>query len=285
MLSFNTFNFALVLAAACNDVSFALPSIRGLTLDGDNVDAPVNVNHIDLGSAIDYVILTETGIDSAIPYLSVINGDIAVSPIVATAITGFSLIADSPFKSSWSAQLCSTCKAFASDYVAAPPPFTSTLLTTAVLDMQAAYETAKNLTCESPGCFINYENGALPRLVGDTAVKLAGGVYSFNGDVTIGGSITFTGDENTHFVMQIEGNLEQVGGTQVILEGGVLAQNIVWQVGGYVRVKAGPLGTPTSMKGILLVKNDVTIETLSTLNGRILAQKHCALQKATITPA
>jgi hypothetical protein len=36
------------------------------------------------------------------------------------------------------------------------------------------------------------------------------------------------------------------------------------------------------MEGILLVKTDVTFVTGSSLNGRVLAQTACALQKATI---
>jgi hypothetical protein len=80
MFSFNAFRFVLVLAAAYN----AVPSAAEPT--------------VELGFADQYVILAKAGI-STVPQ-SVIDGDIAVSPIAATALTGFSLTADStgPFR-------------------------------------------------------------------------------------------------------------------------------------------------------------------------------------------
>jgi len=64
----------------------------------------------------------------------------------------------------------------------------------------------------------------------------------------------------------------------VILSNGALAENIFWQVAGHVVVGAG-----AHMEGILLVQTDVLFETLSSLNGRVLAQTACNLQMATIT--
>jgi hypothetical protein len=63
----------------------------------------------------------------------------------------------------------------------------------------------------------------------------------------------------------------------VTLDGGVLASNVFWQVAGDVSV-----GTGAAMEGVLLVQTAVTFKTGSSLNGRILSQKACALQKATI---
>jgi hypothetical protein len=53
---------------------------------------------------------------------------------------------------------------------------------------------------------------------------------------------------------------------------------IFWQVGGKVLVGAG-----AHMEGILLVKTNILFETESSMNGRVLAQTRCDLQKATIT--
>ena len=50
---------------------------------------------VDLKDAGDYVIIAKSGIDTYVPYSSIITGDIAVSPITATAMTGFSLTLDS----------------------------------------------------------------------------------------------------------------------------------------------------------------------------------------------
>jgi hypothetical protein len=97
MFSSNTFCFILALVAACNALTSA------------TVTPAVN-----LGTAKNYVILTKTGI-STVPY-SVTTGIIGVSPILATAMTGFSfsLTMDSGLEYSKSGQI--TGKAYAADY-------------------------------------------------------------------------------------------------------------------------------------------------------------------------
>jgi hypothetical protein len=64
---------------------------------------------VSLGTLYNYAILAKTGI-STVPD-SVITGDIAVSPMAATGITGFTLILDSSGGSSTSTQV--TGKIFA----------------------------------------------------------------------------------------------------------------------------------------------------------------------------
>ena len=78
-----------------------------------------------------FVILAKSGISTVPP--SAITGNIGVSPINSTAITGFalSLTADSPFATSTQV----TGNVYAPDY-AAPTPAN---LTTAIGDMQTAY--------------------------------------------------------------------------------------------------------------------------------------------------
>jgi hypothetical protein len=80
------------------------------------------------------------------------------------------------------------------------------------------------------------------------------------------------------FIIQMTGNLIQAANYNVILSNGALAKNIFWQVSGEVTVGAG-----AHLEGILLVKTEVLFETSSSLNGRVLAQTACNLQKATIT--
>jgi hypothetical protein len=55
--------------------------------------ATASIDTVELGTAGNYVILTKTGI-STVP-TSAITVDSAVSPIAATAITGFGLVMDS----------------------------------------------------------------------------------------------------------------------------------------------------------------------------------------------
>jgi len=111
-------------------------------IDGGNDSGIVTTSGhpVNLGKAGDYVILAKSGI-STVP-ASVITGNLGVSPISATAVTGFSLIADSTNLFSRSPQV--TGKVYAADY-ASPTPSN---LTTAVGDMQLAFTEAAG---RSPG--------------------------------------------------------------------------------------------------------------------------------------
>ena len=230
---------------------------------------------VELGSAGNYVILTKAGI-STVPS-SVITGDIAVSPIAATAMTGFSLIANTDGEYTKSVQITGTSSAYAANY-AVPTP---ALLTTAVSNMEAAYTDAAGRP-QGVGPQLNLGAGILGvgGLNGGTAAKLTPGVYTFGSDVTIAETIYFDGggDASAIFIIQMTGDLSQVANTQVLLLNQAKAENIFWQVAGAVTVEAG-----AQIQGILLVKTAVLFKTGSSLNGRILAQTACDLQMATIT--
>jgi hypothetical protein len=224
---------------------------------------------VDLGTAGGYVILSKAGI-STVPN-SHITGDIAVSPIAATAITGFSLTADSSNVFSTSTQVTGQVKA--SDY-AVPSPAD---LTTAVSDMEVAYTDAAS----RPTSFakLNLGTGLLGSTpFGDGDYPLTSGVYTFKSDVKIQGDLYFEGDADDVFIIQMTGNLIQTGNTEVVLVGGALAKNIFWQIAGHVLVHAN-----AHMQGILLVFTGVTFETGSSLYGRVLSQTACVLQSATMT--
>jgi hypothetical protein len=216
---------------------------------------------VELGVAGDYVILSNSGI-ATVPS-STITGDIGVSPIAATAITGFGLTMDPGLQFSTASQI--TGQAFAADY-GGP---TATKLTTAVGDMQIAYADAAQRTPDDTP-----ESGA----IGEQT--FARGVYLFPGDITFDKSITFTGTAEDVFIMQTPGSVLQAAGTEVILAGGVLPQNVFWQVAGHFQVGAGSI-----MKGVVLVKTDALFMTGSTLDGRVFAQTACNLEMAVITQA
>jgi len=97
------------------------------------VQLPVN-----LGTSANYVILAKSAISTVPP--SAVTGNLGVSPISSTAITGFSLIMDSSGQFSTSSQV--TGKVYAPDY-ATPTPVN---LTAAVGDMQTAYADAAGRT-------------------------------------------------------------------------------------------------------------------------------------------
>jgi hypothetical protein len=229
------------------------------------VNAATATEPVNLRTAGNYTILAKTGI-STVPN-SLITGNIAVSPIAAAAITGFSMVIDSEGEFSTASQF--TGRAFAADY-AEPTP---TILTTAVSDMQTAYLDASSRPNED-GDRIDLGAGAIG------SKTLTTGVYTFGTDIRISSDMYFAGSSTDVFIIQTTGSLLQAANTQVILSGGAQAKNIFWQVAGNVRVGAG-----AALQGIVLVKTDALFTTGSSLNGRVFAQTACDLQMATITEA
>jgi hypothetical protein len=219
-------------------------------------------DEVALGSAAYFAILAKSGI-STVP-ASVITGHIGVSPIAATAMTGFSFTAIPSGIHSTSTQV--TGNAYAASSLGDTPKH----LTTAVSNMQTAYADAAGRN--NPDA-LNHFGGALATLT------LPPGLYKFTSDVTIASeSLTFQGSATDTWIIQTSGSLILGKGIEVILEDGALAKNIVWQVAENVEVGAG-----AHMEGILLVKNAVAFRTGSSLNGRILAQTAVSLDQATIT--
>jgi hypothetical protein len=273
MLSSNACRFFLI---SCLSLVANADTVRGAQreLSGEP--------KVELLTAENYVILASSGISTA--GTSDITGDIAVSPIAAFAMSGFSLALDPSGKFSTSEQVSG--RAYAANYV----PTSPANLTLAVGAMGAAYTNAAGRV-NTNATRINIGSGVLggdgvDGLNGGENAPLTPGVYTFGSDVTINRDITFEGtnpgenDDPDIFIIQMTGNLKQVGDTKVILTGGAIATNIFWQIAGYVKVLAGP---DTHMKGILLVKTAVLFETGSSLSGRVLAQTAVTLQKATIT--
>jgi len=221
-----------------------------------------------LGTAADFAILTKTGI-STVPSSS-IHGNIGVSPIAATAMTGFSLIKDTATgQFSMSTQV--TGQAFGPTY-AQPTPMK---LTTAVGDLMLAYTDAAGRAVSS-SANLNIGAGSV------TGESFGTGVYKWDTDVNFNTEIFINGTSSDVFIFQMAGSLTVAASTMVTLvdndgSGGPRPSNIVWQVAGSVTVGAG-----SHLEGIILVKNDAAFGTASSLNGRILAQTAATLNKAII---
>ncbi|CAE8618267.1 unnamed protein product, partial [Polarella glacialis] len=215
-----------------------------------------------LGTAGNYAILSKAGISTE--PTSAVTGNIGVSPIAATAITGFSLTADSTNEFATSTQVAGNV--YAADY--APP--TQSALTVAIGDMETAYTDAAGRVALPENTNLNDGD-----LGGQT---LGPGLYTFSVPVTMPTDLTLEGSDTDKWIFQMSGNLDMAANTKVILEGGALASNIVWQVAGKVEV-----GTTAHMEGILLVKTKADFLTGSSLNGRILAQTAVTLQSSTVT--
>jgi hypothetical protein len=217
---------------------------------------------VDLGSACNYAILAKTGI-STVP-VSDITGNIAVSPIAATAMTGFTLTLDASGEYSTSSQV--TGKAFGASY-AAPTPG---ILTQAVSDMQAAYADAGARVNK-----VDSRKGLAGTIGGETFLP---GLYTFSAGVTIGSDITFEGGPDDVFIMQIETSLYLTANMHVLLAGCAQAKNIFW------RVKTTTyIGANASMQGIILGAGKVDMITDSSLVGSLLTQTRADLGSATIT--
>ncbi|MDT8337065.1 MAG: ice-binding family protein [Candidatus Izemoplasmatales bacterium] len=217
--------------------------------------APVN-----LGTADDFVILAESGISTETS--SVITGNIGVSPAAATYITGFSLILDSTGTFSTSSQIVG--QVYASDYTSPTP----SNLTTAISDMRTAYT-------DAAGRSANYTELYSGDLSGKT---LTTGVYKFGTGVLINTDLTLDGNATDVWIFQIDGSLTQAAGVNIILTGGALAQNIIWQVADTVSV-----GTGAHFEGTILAMTNISFGTNSSINGCLYAQTAVTLDATTVT--
>ncbi len=216
---------------------------------------------VNLGTAGNFVILAKSGISNT--GTTLITGDIGVSPIDSTGITGFGLIMDASNEFATSSLI--TGKIYAADYT---PPTPNTM-TTAVSDMETAYTDAAGRTNPTAT-----ELGA-GNIGGMT---LAPGLYTWGTGVTIPTDVTISGGANDVWIFQIAQDLDISSATQVKLSGGAQAKNIFWQVAGVTT-----LGTTSSFNGIILSQTAIVINTGATLNGRALAQTAVTLDANAVT--
>lgn len=217
---------------------------------------------VDLKTSADYAILAKSGITTT--GTTDIVGDIGVSPIDSTAITGFSLTMDPSGEFATSPLV--TGKVFAANY-ASPTPSN---LTTAVLDMEAAYNDAAGRSSPDQ---LNLAGG---NLNGET---LTAGLYKWTSAVTVTNSITLDGggDSNAVWIFQIDNRLSLASGADVLLSNGATANNIFWQT-----AEGATFGTTSHFEGNLLTATDVAAQPGATMNGRLLSQTSVALDSNSI---
>ncbi|MDQ3014970.1 MAG: ice-binding family protein [bacterium] len=237
----------------------AIFALIGLT--GAHVAQAAGPSAINLGSAGNFVILSKTGISTTGSTL--ITGDIGVSPIAASAITGFSLTltAQSPYATTPKV----VGKVFASDY-ANPTPST---LSTAISDMQTTYTDGAGRTNPTAT-----ELGA-GNLGGLT---IAPGLYKWGTGVTIPTDVTLSGSSNDVWIFQIAQTLNVSSGAEIVLSGGAKASNIFWVVAGQTTI-----GTTADFNGTILGQTAIVLNTGASLNGRALAQTAVTLDSNEVT--
>ena len=216
---------------------------------------------VDLGLAGNFVILAKSGIDT-IP-TSAITGDIGVSPIDRTAVTGFSEAVDVSTTYSTAPQV--TGRIYAADYTEPTP----TNMTTAVLDMQAAYVDAAGRALPD---FTELGAGEIGGLI------LVPGLYKWGTGVLITTDVTLNGGPDDVWIFQVAGNITVAPGKKVVLQGGVLPKNIFWQAFGTVALK-----TTAHMEGIIMSQTAITLATGASINGRLLSQTAVTLDSSVVT--
>lgn len=224
--------------------------------------AAVGPTAVNLGTAGDFAILSKAGISTT--GVTSIAGDIGVSPIAATAMTGFGLIMHS--SGQYSTTPIVSGRAYASDY-AAPTP---SKMTTAVSDMETAFTTANGLTTPAPIVDL-YAGNISGRILPPGLYKWSTGVL-----VTSAG-VTLTGGPNDTWVFQIAQNLTINNNAKITLLGGAQAKNIFWVVSGQATI-----GSNANVSGNILSKTLVSMNTGSRLTGRLLAQTAVTLNASTV---
>jgi hypothetical protein len=226
---------------------------------GDRADAMRVAPPVSLGMAANFAIVAESGITSASP--SVIVGDIGVSPIDSTAITGFTLLLDPGGTFSTSLQVDG--RVFAANY-AAPTP---ARMATAVLDMRAAFAEAGELPADVS------ELGG-----GDIGgMTLPPGVYRWATGVVIEGDVTLDGTAADSWVLDIGEGLTMNAGARIVLSGGAVPRNVFWRVSGLADLRM-----TSRCEGAVLSAMAATLAAGASVNGRLLSQTAVTLNSNTV---
>lgn len=214
--------------------------------------SPKILQAVNLGSAISFTILTETGITTT--GITNITGDIGTSPIASTAMTGFGLIMSSD-QSSAKSSLVTSGMAYAPDYLLTTPA----KMVNAITDMESAFNSGNALTPTRP----------IDSYAGDISGQyLIPGVYKWSAGLLLsnGSTVVLTGSPTDVYVFQI-GSTLTIGSNSMVNLGKVLPANVFWIVG-----SAATFGTDANFGGIILAKTLISLNTGDTVNGRLFAQ-------------
>ena len=210
---------------------------------------------VNLGVAGNFAILSKSGITDV--YKSTITGNVGTSPITGAALLlSCSEVAGTIYTVDAAGPLA--CR------VTSP-----SMLTTAVLDMQAAYTDAAGRTDPD---FLNLGAGS----IGGTT--LTPGLYKWTSAVVIPTDVTISGGPDDVWIFQVAGTLTMSSAVRVTLSGGAQAKNIFWQAAGAVT-----FGTTSHFEGNILGQTGINLQTGASINGRMLAQTAVTLDQNTVT--
>ncbi|MEO8840381.1 MAG: ice-binding family protein [Kofleriaceae bacterium] len=258
-LAANTTYTATITVGATSASAVALAAPHVWTFQTGTMTSVLG-NPVNLGTAGDFVLLGMTGITN-VP-TSVIVGNIGVSPITSTALTGLPMTPDASNQFSLTPQV--TGKVYAADFAAPTPD----KLTVAIEDMHTAFTAAAGRAPDVT------ELGA--GTIG--SVTLVPGVYKWSSALQIPTSITLSGTATDVWIFQVAQDLILSSGTAIVLAGNASSDNIFWQVSGEVIVNTG-----AHLEGNVLSQTATTLDTGASLHGRLLAQTLVTVRGAMIT--
>ncbi len=220
-----------------------------IRIPGVNSNEPVLLN-----TAEDFVILTKTGISTS--GTTSITGNIGVSPGPLSYITGFSLELD--VSGTFATSTLIVGRAYGSDLTSPTPAY----LDDAITDMETAFADAASRT---PDC-LNLNSGDI------SGRNLSPGVFKFDAGVLINTDLTLTGSATDIWIFQIGTTLGIAADVTIVLAGGALPENIIWQVGTAVTI-----GADVNFSGTILAATAITVGSGSEINGRLLTQTSVTL--------
>lgn len=230
------------------------------TFTTDAVEA-LGPQPVFLGTAGDYVMLAKAAISTT--GTTFVVGDIGISPAAQTFITGFSESRDA--SNEFATSVLVNGKIRAADM--APP--TPARMTTAISDMETAYTDAAGRVTPD---FTELGAGEIGGLT------LVPGLYKWSTGVGVNSNVTLDGGANDVWILQIAQDLTVADGVQVFLTGGALPENVFWQVAGQVT-----LGTTATLRGVVLSKTSIVMNTGAAFTGRALAQTAITLDANAVT--
>ena len=210
-----------------------------------NVTPTTPLLPVTLGLTSGFAILSYAGITNTGP--SVITGNVGVSPLAGSYMTGFG-----------TPNVVGTMYGVDATGPSGSIPYPS-MLTVAMGDVTIAYNDAAGRTVDPIGVSGNLGG----RTFYSGLYKSTGSLEISAGDVTLDAQ----GDINAVWIFQIASNFNMTSGRQIFLSGGAKASNIFWQVG-----SAATFGTTAKMKGTILAYTTITFATGAALEGRALAR-------------
>ncbi len=200
---------------------------------------------VTLGLTGGFAILSYAGITNTGP--SVITGNVGVSPLAGSYMTGFGI-----------SNVVGTIYGVDASGPAGSVVFPS-MLTQAMVDLTIAFNDAAGRTVNPIGVAGNLGG----RTLYSGLYKSTSSLEISSGDLTLDAQ----GDANAVWIFQIASSFNMTSGRQVFLSGGAKASNIFWQV-----ASAATFGTTAKMKGTIMAYATITFATGASLEGRALAR-------------